>query len=58
MSAHIISEEQDEGGSPCACAYIMDGSLCVDIDADDFYEFGAPVNYCPMCGRRLGGDAS
>ena len=56
MSAHIISEEQGEDLTPGLYAYIMGGLLHIDIDGDAWYEFEAPVNYCLMCGRKLGGD--
>ena len=58
VSAHIISVEQVEDWSPGVSAYVMGGALHVEVDADDNYEFEAPVNYCPMCGRKLVGDAS
>lgn len=59
LSAHIIHEEQGEDWSPGVTAYVMDGALHVDIDSDACWEFEAPINYCPMCGRDLrGGDAS
>ena len=58
ICAHIVSVEQGEDWSPGVSAYVMGGALHVEVDADDNYYFAAPVNYCPMCGRELGGDAS
>lgn len=56
--SHIIREEQGEDWSPGVSAYVMGDALHVDIDGDSFWEFKAPINYCPMCGRYLRGDAS
>ena len=58
VSAHIVSAEQGEDWSPGVSAYVMGGALHVEVDADSYYEYEAPINYCPMCGRDLGGDAS
>lgn len=58
ISAHIIHEEQGEEWSPGVTAYVMVGALHVDIDADACWEYEATDNYCPMCGRKLGGDAA
>ena len=57
--AHIISADQGEDWSPGIAAYIMDGKLRVEVDADACWEYEAPINFCSMCGRDLrGGDAS
>lgn len=37
-------------------AYIdSDGELCIDHDEGSLSEL-ALINYCPMCGRKLGDD--
>ena len=38
---------------------IVCGKLCVDFHCDDDtynVNTSTPINYCPMCGRKLGGD--
>lgn len=55
--AHVIHEEQGEDWSPGVTAYIMGGALHVEIDGDACWGYEAPINFCPMCGRKLGGDA-
>lgn len=57
ISAHIIHEEQGEDWSPGVSAYVMGGALHVEVYEDSYYEYEAPINYCPMCGRKLGGEA-
>ena len=57
ISAHIIHEEQGEDWSPGVSVCVADGVLRVSIEEDDYWEYAGTINYCPMCRRKLGGDA-
>lgn len=42
------------------CVYVSGTRLCIDADAvalgrRETFTDGAEINFCPMCGRRLGG---
>ena len=36
---------------------VVDGKLSYEFRTDDFYKDGnVPINYCPMCGKKIGRD--
>lgn len=51
--------ESDDGFTG-ADAYVNRCELAVSFRCDDWTynaDFSALINFCPMCGRKLGGDA-
>lgn len=52
-------EFYDDGFETVEVVIVCD-KLYVDVHCDDYMynvNTSTPINYCPMCGRKLGGDA-